>query len=66
MRGMPPYIETVPLSLIRTRQPYIDTEPVSAEPIRTGESRDFRLIFEALPSNWNTQLPEIHVVRILH
>ena len=60
--GMPPQVETVPLSLIRTRQPYIDTEPVSAAPLKPGEERDFRLIFEAIPGNWNTQMPEIRII----
>ncbi len=46
--GLPPQVETMPLSLIRTRQPYIDTEPVSAEPLKPGDAKDFRLIFEAI------------------
>ena len=63
--GMPPQIETLPLSLIRTREPYIDTEPVSADPIKPGDDREFRLIFETIPGNWNVQLPEIHIVRVI-
>ncbi len=62
--GMPPQIETLPLSLIRTRQPYIDTEPISADPIKPGDGREFRLIFETIPGNWNVQLPEIHIVSV--
>ncbi len=62
--NMPPQIETLPLSLIRTRQPYIDTEPISADPIEPGEDREFRLIFETIPGNWNIQLPEIHIVSV--
>ena len=27
--AMPPQVETLPLTLIRTREPYIDTQPVS-------------------------------------
>src|SRR5947208_12018317 len=41
--AMPPQIETMPLSLIRTREPYIDTQPVSAAPLKPGDERDFRL-----------------------
>lgn len=62
--GMPPAIATVPIALVRTREPYVDTEPISAEPLKPGDEHDFRLIFETLPPNWNTQLPEIHLIRI--
>ena len=62
--AMPPQIETLPLSLIRTRVPYVDIEPVSAAPIAPGEEREFRLIFENVSASWNQQLPEIHVVGV--
>lgn len=55
--------ETQPLKLIRTRDPYIDVEPVSAAPLRPGDSRDFRLIFDAVSPDWNQAYPDI---RILH
>ncbi|GAC1419372.1 MAG: hypothetical protein NVSMB62_11980 [Acidobacteriaceae bacterium] len=61
--AMPPRIETQPLTLIRTRQPYVDTELVSAEPLKPGDDREFRLIFEAVPQNWNTQMPQVRVIR---
>jgi hypothetical protein len=62
--AMPPHIETLPLSLVRTREPYIDTQSVSAAPLKPGDERDFRLIFESIPTNWNTQMPEIHIVQV--
>ena len=62
--GMPPHLETLPIALIRTRQPYVDTQPISASPLKPNETRDFRLIFESIPDNWNTQLPELHVVHV--
>lgn len=62
--GMPPAIETLPVSLVRTREPYVDTQPISVAPIKPGEDREFRLIFETIPANWNVQLPEIHIVRV--
>ncbi len=62
--GMPPQIETLPLALIRTRVPYIDTEPVSAAPLKPGDGQDFRLIFETIPQNWNMQMPEVHVIGV--
>jgi hypothetical protein len=62
-QAMPAQIETVPLSLIRTREPYVDTQPVSAAPLKPGDEREFRLIFESIPQNWNTQMPEIRIIR---
>jgi hypothetical protein len=62
--AMPPQIETLPLSLIRTREPYVDTQPVSAAPLKPGDERDFRLIFESLPPNWNMQMPEIRIIQV--
>jgi hypothetical protein len=61
---MPPQVETLPLTLIRTREPYIDTQPISAAPLKPGDDREFRLIFETLPANWNTQMPELHIIRV--
>ncbi|HEV2620353.1 MAG TPA: DUF2393 family protein [Acidobacteriaceae bacterium] len=58
-----PQVDTVPLTLIRMKQPYIDVEPMSAEPLKPGDSRDFRLTFETVPDNWNTQMPEVRVIR---
>ena len=62
--GMPPQVETLPLSLIRMREPYIDTQPVGAAPLKPGDDREFRLIFEAIPGNWNMQMPEVHVIAV--
>jgi hypothetical protein len=58
-----PQIETLPLTLIRMKDPYIDTEPVSANPIKPGDDREFRLTFESIPDNWNTQMPEVRVIQ---
>ncbi len=60
--GTPPHVEVIPLALIRTREPYIDLQPIAAAPIRPGESREFRLIFESLPPSWDVQTPELVVV----
>jgi hypothetical protein len=56
--------ETMPLTLIRTRQPYVDTQPVAAAPIRPGDTRDFRLIFDSLPQDWNQNYPEIRAIAV--
>jgi hypothetical protein len=55
--------ETQPLKLIRTREPYIDVEPVSAAPLKPGGEQDFRLIFDRVSPDWDGAYPEI---RILH
>lgn len=61
---MPPQVETLPLALVRTREPYVDTQPVSAAPLKPGDSREFRLIFESIPANWNMQMPEIRMIKV--
>jgi len=62
--AMPPQIETVPLTLIRTRIPYVDTEPVSAAPLAPGGEADFRLIFESVPDNWNLHTPGLRAIQV--
>jgi Protein of unknown function (DUF2393) len=61
---MPPQVETLSMSLIRTREPYVDTQPVSVAPLKPGDDREFRLIFESIPTNWNMQMPEVHVIGV--
>ncbi len=55
---------TQPLKLIRMRTPYIDVEPVSADPIKPGTGKDFRLFFDGIPSNWNGQYPQIRIIKV--
>jgi hypothetical protein len=56
--------ETLPLMLVRTRQPYVDLETVSATPMAPGGERDFRLIFDSVSRDWDGAYPEIRVVRV--
>jgi hypothetical protein len=56
--------ETMPLNLIRTHEPYVDTQPVSASPLKPGDRREFRLIFDSVAPDWNGQYPEIRVVQV--
>ncbi len=56
--------ETQPLKLIRMRQPYIDVEPVSAAPLKPGDQRDFRLIFDAVTPDWDGAYPEIRIIHV--
>jgi hypothetical protein len=55
---------TMPLALIRTHQPYIDVQPVSAAPIAPNQTREFRLIFDHVTNEWNQQYPEIRVIAV--
>jgi hypothetical protein len=52
------------LMLIRTREPYVDTEPVRLAPILPGQTREFRLIFDSVPQDWNQNYPEIRVIQV--
>ena len=61
---MPPQEVMVPLTLIRTHEPYVDTEGLAVMPLRAGETREFRLIFEDVSANWNQQVPQMDVVRV--
>ena len=56
--------ETQPLKWIRTREPYVDLEPVSAAPLKPGGSQDFRMIFDTVTPDWNGVYPDIRIVRI--
>ena len=56
--------ETMPLPLIRMREPYVDTQPVSAAPLAPGDTRDFRLIFDNIPEDWNQTYPEIRIITV--
>jgi hypothetical protein len=56
--------ETQAVKWIRTRDPYVDLEPVSAAPLKPGEGRDFRLIFDAVTGGWNGVYPEMRIVHV--
>jgi hypothetical protein len=62
--GSGPQLLSTPLSLIRTRDPYIDIEPVSADPIKPGESKSFRLIFDHVSADWDQQNPDVRVLQV--
>jgi len=63
--GAPPEDRAMPLMLIRTRDPYVDIEPVSADPLKPGASHDFRLIFDSVPEGWDQQHPSIQPTRVV-
>ena len=55
--------ETQQLALIRTREPYVDTEPVSDDPIKPGDRRDFRIVLDQVAGDWNGQYPEVRIIQ---
>jgi len=56
--------ETQRLKLIRTREPYIDIEPISAAPLKPGDEHDFRLIFDSVSPDWDGAYPELRVIQV--
>jgi Protein of unknown function (DUF2393) len=61
--ALPPQIYTTRLKLIRTKDPSIDIQDVSANPIKPGDNREFHLIFESVPENWNQVTPEVRIIQ---
>ena len=55
---------TMPLMLIRTREPEVDLEPVGAMPILPRQTREFRLIFDTIPQDWNQNYPTIRIIQV--
>ena len=56
--------QSVPMTLIGMREPYIDTIPVSQSPIAPGAERDFRLIFDSVSPDWAGSMPELKIVQV--
>lgn len=56
--------ETQQMKLIRTRDPYVDVEPISAAPLKPGDERDFRLIFDSVTQDWDGAYPQVRILRV--
>lgn len=56
--------ETQPVKIIRTRDPYIDVEPLAATPLAPGAEEDFRLIFDTVPDAWDGAYPELRMIHV--
>jgi hypothetical protein len=62
--GGAPQTLTAPLSVIRTREPYVDIQPLSAAPLAPGAAADFRLIFEGVGDSWDQKAPALQIVQV--
>ncbi|HZC44253.1 MAG TPA: DUF2393 family protein [Acidobacteriaceae bacterium] len=60
--GDAPQILQAPVSLVRSRDPYVDTQPISIAPLAPGKSQDFRLVFDNVSPLWNQQPPALRIV----
>lgn len=56
--------DTQTLKLIRTREPYVDLEPASADPLSPGAQKAFRLSFDGVSPDWDGAFPEIRIVHV--
>ena len=56
--------QKMPLTLVRMREPYIDTVSLSVAPLKPGAQQDFRLIFDAVSPDWAGALPEMRILHI--
>ncbi len=59
-----PQVESVPMRLVYTREPYLDTRSVAEMPLKPGAEAEFRLIFEDVSQDWNQQTPQIQVTQV--
>lgn len=62
--GDAPQILQAPLSLVRSRDPYVDTQPISAAPLSPGKSQDFRLVFDNVSPMWNQAPPQLRIAHV--
>lgn len=56
--------QRLPLTVIRMREPYIDTVLLAADPLKPGAQEDFRLNFDSVSPEWAGAMPEVHIVRV--
>jgi hypothetical protein len=59
--GQVAQIEFVPIKLLQTSGPYLDTVDLATAPLASGQTKPFRLIFEHVSEQWNQASPELKV-----
>lgn len=57
--------QRLPLTIIRMREPYIDTAPLSTAPLKPGAQVAFRLNFDSVSPDWAGNTPEIQVLHVV-
>ena len=62
--GGQPQVLTAPVAMIRARQPYVDTEPLTEAPLAPGAQADFRLIFEGVSDSWDQKMPSLQISEV--
>ena len=56
--------EAQPLLYIHARKPYTDVSDLRANPLKPGETREFRLTFDHISADWNRELPELRITAV--
>jgi hypothetical protein len=56
--------EDVPVQVLKTDGPYPEAVDFSFSPLAPGQSKPFRLTFEAISAQWNHQVPEIQITEV--
>jgi hypothetical protein len=56
--------EDVPLHVLQTTGPYLDSVDLMTTPLAPGQSKRFRLTFEHITADWNQQYPELQVTDV--
>jgi len=62
--GQVAQIETVPVKVLQTGGPYLDTVDLTVSPLAPGQSKAFRLIFEHLSEQWNQAYPDLQITDV--
>jgi hypothetical protein len=56
--------ENVPVKLLETGGPYLDTVDLAVSPLGPGQSKPFRLIFEHVSEQWNQAYPDLQITNV--
>lgn len=59
--GQVAQIEEVPIKILQTGGPYLDTADLALAPLSPSQSKPFRLIFERISQQWNQAYPDLQI-----